>query len=376
MGGPMLAAVFLAALAVAPAKPTSDVGEAKRLYTLGERHMDEGRTPEAVSLWRQAILLLPTTADFDELRHDLAMRLGYGLLAAHHETKDRRYLVEAQRMLLRYVERHEKLVGDHARAKTERDEVYEQLYEVESRLGSGDVAPPSDPLPPTDPLPEVRPRATKKSTVIVKDDGDTYHREIHVDTRRREAPSVEDRKIRRELASAKTSPETGLWLTRTDMGTGAISGPRPYVRVYGAARPLVGHGRARDQPARQALAVATVRSVRDPLMLCYASAYARDPAKNVVLTEIELSIDKDGGVRHAKITGDAVVDDRGTRCVARHLASARAPKAPGRAHRLRVPVVFFWKSETPRLGMPASNKAKSRGELTEMPAIDAPAVMR
>lgn len=373
----MLAAVLFAALAAAPAPPPStDVGEAKRLYTLGEGHMGEGRSPEAVSLWRQAIALLPATAEYDVLRHDLVMRLGYGLLAAHHTTKDRRYLVEARRMLLLYVARHEKHVGDHTSAKADRDEVYEQLYEVESRLGESVDEPTADALPPVDPLPEVRPRATKRvppnrATTIVTEDGEVYRREVHVDTTRRDRPRVEDRKIRRELASPKTSPETGLWLTRSGFGTEALSGPRPYVRVYGQARPLVGSFRRRDQPARQALVVATIRSVRDGLLLCYATAYAREPEKNVVLTEIELSIAKDGRVRHARITGAPVVDDRGTRCVARHLVDARAPTTPDRAHRVRVPVVFFWQSEKPAFGVPGTGKRQRESPHPEMEAIEA-----
>jgi hypothetical protein len=379
MAGPMLAAVILAVLAVAPSKPArSDLGEAKRLYTLGERNMTEGRAPEAVSLWRHAILLVPATADYDQLRHDLVMRLGYGLLAAHHATKDRRYLVEAQRMLLRYVERHEKLVGDHHGAKAERDEAYEQLYEIESRLAEASEAESaSEPLPPTDPLPETRPRTAKRDSGGTGPSTITEGGEVHVHTDKRETPKIEDPKIRRKLASRETDPETGLWLTRTNLGLEAITGPRPYVRVYGAARPLVGRFRPRDQPARQALVVGTIRSVRDALLTCYASAYARDPDKNVVLTELELSIAKDGTVRHARITGDAVVDDRGSRCVARHLGNARAPSLPDRAHRIRVPVVFFWQSERPSLGMPGSGKKRmGRGFDGEMPPIDAPAVVR
>ncbi|HET6583620.1 MAG TPA: hypothetical protein VFG69_09235, partial [Nannocystaceae bacterium] len=85
--------------------------------------------------------------------------------------------------------------------------------------------------------------------------------------------------------------------------------------------------------------------------------------------------------------GPAVIDERGTTCVARKLAAARVGQAPGRAERIRVPVVFFWKDAVhideangtlvrDELDMLYRHREMNHGSEGTMPAIDAPAKLR
>jgi hypothetical protein len=362
----MWGAVLVSILAVAPASPAkpaaSDVAAAKKLYTLGERHMADGDAAAAVSLFRKAIAALPQTRSYDELRHDLVMRLGYGMLVAHEQTKDRRYLEEAQRMLERYVERHTQLVGEGERATAERAEVYEQLYEVERRLDPTEQdasAPPEstqdEALPETDPLPAARSEHEER---------DVIHREVRV-RKRRGFTSVDDPVVRERLESPGTDPQTGLWLTKGKVYE--LTPARAYVRISGNVRPGIGSGRARDRSSRRALAQSALDSVRPELRGCYARAFTRHPTK-AVQTELEISIGADGEVRSAKVLGPAVIDAAGTSCVARRLAGARVQPATGRAQRLRIPVVFFWDDAKYRHEGNVSDKAP----VPEMPPIDQP----
>ncbi|HET6582175.1 MAG TPA: hypothetical protein VFG69_01985, partial [Nannocystaceae bacterium] len=277
----MLAALFVAVLALAPksAAPAraSDVTEAKRLYRLGEEQMAANRASAAVGLFRQAIVALPDTESYDELRHDLSMRLGYGLLVAHHQTGDRRWLVEAAAMLQRYAEHHTQLFGDDPDAQAERAEIYEQLYEVESRLappadGDAEAATPSDSS-----------SASPSSTAPASANDDVIHRKVRV-KRRRGFTSIDDPEVRADLESPKTDPESGLWGTMPDLQP--ITPARAYVRIAGAARPSIGRRRAADRRTRQALAQAALASVRPALRDCFAQAFTRNPI-DVVRTEVE-----------------------------------------------------------------------------------------
>lgn len=371
----MLAALIIAVLALAPSKvaASADVTEAKRLYSIGEQHMAEGHPVEAVKLWRKAVVALPATAAYDGLRHDLVLRLGYGMLVASHETKDRRYLLDATQMLARYLERHERMFGDDRQAKAERGEVYEQLYEIERRLSPPPAAEPTRDA-----------AASTNEGWQERDDDDVIRRKVRVRTGRWFNTTIDDEKTREALASPRTNPEAGLWGTMPELQP--ITPARAYVRMAGAARPSLGKARPRDQPARQALARAALESVRPLLRECFAEAFTRNPT-DVVRTEVELTIARHGDVRKAKVTGKAVIDARGNACVARRLAEARIADAPGRSERIRVPLVFFWKDE---VFIDEANGVRIRDELdtferhremnhgygSSMDPIDAPAKLR
>ena len=85
---------------------------AARIYTIGEEQFAAGHYHEAVELWRHAVLALPTTADFDDLRHQLILRLAYGQLMAWSASGNPGYLEDAQQMLERYAQRHGAIFGE------------------------------------------------------------------------------------------------------------------------------------------------------------------------------------------------------------------------------------------------------------------------
>jgi hypothetical protein len=150
----LLAAILCALVSAAPAveaKPSkkpaskrSDVDEARRLYSIGESELKQGHAVQAVSLWRRAIVLLPTTSDYDTLRHKLVLRLGYGMLLASEQSGEPRFAIDGARLLDRYLVQHEQLFGDGPEAERERGEVYELLYELDSRSEQPRAAPEPD----------------------------------------------------------------------------------------------------------------------------------------------------------------------------------------------------------------------------------------
>src|SRR5262249_12578407 len=134
-----------AAPAKKPAAKRSDVDEARRLYSIGEAELERGRAPEAVSLWRRAIVLLPATTDYDALRHKLVLRLGYGMLLASEQTGEPRFAIDGARLLDRYLVQHEQLFGFGPDAERERGEVYELLYELDNRAELPPASTPDAP---------------------------------------------------------------------------------------------------------------------------------------------------------------------------------------------------------------------------------------
>lgn len=324
---PLLLLVALAG--PAPARD-ADAGEAQRLYTLGERAMGEGQPTRAVPLWRQAIVALPQTSAYDRLRHRLVLRLGYGLMAAWERSGDRRYLLDAQRLLERYVERHEAIFGDDARARAERGEVYEQLYEVERRA-----------TPPAANDDDDGTAAASTTKDERGPDARGLKRVVRVKTRRWHPPTHDDARVHEWIAGPQTSVETGLVMTAPTLQP--LDPPRAYVRLAGP----VGGGDDRSGGddrgrGRRSLAKAALLAARPALRACFSDAFARSP-HDVVRTAVRLEIGDDGRIRAADVVGEDVIDAAGSACVEQQLASVALDAGDHGQDTLELPLVFFWK---------------------------------
>ena len=84
------------------------------------------------------MLQLPADPSADEVRHKLLARMAYGLLQANAATGDPSYLHDGQAMCELYLAKHEELFGDTEPARAQRGEIYELLYEFDSRLDALD----------------------------------------------------------------------------------------------------------------------------------------------------------------------------------------------------------------------------------------------
>lgn len=327
------AIVSLVLALAGPAAPRdADAVEAGRLYTLGERAMDQGEPTRAVPLWREAIVALPQTAAYDRLRHRLVLRLGYGLMAAWERSGDRRYLVDAQQLLERYVARHEAIFGDDARARAERGQVYEQLYEVERRLAPPVASDDDDASTSTS--------ATKGER---GPDARGLKRVVRVKTRRWHPPTHDDARVHAWIAGPQTSTETGLMMTAPTLQP--LDPPRAYVRLAGPIGGDDDGGLADRGRGRRALARAALLAVRPALRACFSDAFARSP-HDVVRTSVRLEIGDDGRIRAADVVGEDVIDAAGSACVEQQLATVALDPGFHGHDTLELPLVFFWKDAT------------------------------
>ncbi len=134
----MVVAAFLG-VALALGQPTFTVEDLEDPQSLAERAdaaIQRGDAPGAVSLLRREILQLPRTSDRDEARHGAVLRLGFAMVAAHQQTSDRRFLLDAKRVLERYRATHELLFGSTTTALAQRTEVDNLLALVERTIAS------------------------------------------------------------------------------------------------------------------------------------------------------------------------------------------------------------------------------------------------
>lgn len=368
-------------------KPTSSEPTAQRLYNVGEERFAAGRPDQAVALWRHAITQLPSTEQYDGLRHKLILRLGFGEIVTYHHTGKLAHLFEAKKLLERYLVAHESLFGESAAAKAERGQVYELLYEVESRIEDppetvaasaavGMVEPTALASAPSDPEASATPDASEprsKRRRRPREDAEGNERVVVVDTRGR--PSVDDPELRQALRS--WAPEGGLQLTQASIEPWLPA--RAYVRVEGRARRL-DHD---DGAPTQAVAAAVIRSVRPALRACYDGAFARAPA-DYALATVEFTIDAEGNVAAPKIVDGEVGDALGDVCVLEHLAEASAAQAKGvEPMHVAVNLLFFydaavrmnegggrsWRNELDSMVdfMAATASARRRGYKAEVP---------
>lgn len=330
---------------------------ARRLYTVGEARYAAGYPEQAVTLWRHAITQLPPTKAYDHLRHELVLRLAYGQIAAYHKLGKLAHLYDARRMLERYLVTHEGLFGDEGDAKAERGEVYEILYEVESRIenppvggtpageggdaalvagaglpGAASVASVPAPSVAEEPAAHI-PVAPAKKTRRSRKKEDAEGSERVVVVRTKERPSVDDPAMKKRIDA--WDPEAGLVLTQP--GIEPWLPARAYVRIDGIAQRVDG-----ESGGAHAVAQAVIRAVRPALRACYDGAFARAPA-DFALARFELSVDAEGNVDTPRITGGMVGDPLGDACVLERLGAGKIEDdEPIEPMRVAVRLVFFY----------------------------------
>ncbi len=360
------------ATAPVPAAPTESpvssapqLSLARRLYTAGEHEFAAGRADKAVALWRQAILQLPEDETYDDVRHRLILRRAYGQLVAYEQTHERAYLDDGESMLMRYLEHHAALFGDATDAVKERGDVYEILFEFDTRIES--LPPVAEPTkvaekaaedPQREPVADLATIGMYDDTRMSRAGGVAYSespvrpgtrqgtpygtsrpwregdvRVVNVDTHQR--PSVDDPATRAALRGWASEPVP--WLTMPMVEEWIP--PRPYVRVGGLAKRVEGK---EAKLGGQGLATAVVRNVRPQLRSCYDAAFARVPDA-VVQATVEFDVLPDGTIGRPTIVSGGVVDATGDACVLDQLALARVNADSGRAAtRVRVPLTFFY----------------------------------
>lgn len=322
---------------------------AARIYVLGEQRYAEGRFDEAVALWGHTMLQLPADPSADEVRHKLLARMGYGLLQAYGATGDPSYLHDGQAMCELYVAKHEELFGDTEEARAQRGEIYELLYEFDSRLDELDPE-----LLEADDEAEAQPSmalaAAVDSRTAAADTSTTAEDDAgwEVD----EEGLVRDVRVARIAWADEDDPRVRAFLhdprftgnSNLDSGRDHVHEERVLVRVGARPRPLDGSDDLGTRKRARLDGVAVVDAVRPELVRCYEAAVARDPVVAARIS-VELSIRPDGTVAQARFVDGAVVDAEGDACVAGALHGARISSSGG-ALRIAMPIHFFYQDAT------------------------------
>lgn len=335
----------------AAAEPTEDSTEgssglaippaAARIYMLGETRYAEGRFDEAVALWGHTLLQLPADPAADHLRHKLVARMGFGLLQAHQVTGDTSYLEDGQQMCEVYVAKHEQLFGDGDDARAERGEIYELLYEFDSRLdGMEEELLEGDEMEEESSEPAMPPTtvAAAPSRSTSPEDGNDYRL---INVRRIAWANPDDPRVR---AFARDGRFTGP--SKLDTGRENVHESRVLVRVGEVPRPTenASSGTTRKR-ARQA-GLAVVEAARPALERCYEVAMTRDPvlAARVAVT---LTVNTDGTIATPRLVDGMVVDAEGDACVAEVLRQTKvdASLVPDTLA-LSMPIHFFYQDAT------------------------------
>jgi hypothetical protein len=327
-----LALVSLAGCA-GVASRSANTPSARALYVSAESRVQEGHYNDAALLMRHALLRLPEDKSADNLRHELVLRIAYVEMLAWASTGNRTHLEDAQRMLLRYVERHEALFGDEG--KTQRHAVYEILYEVERRLehpsGQSDMiaraaAGASNAGELRGAAPEAegdsvsaddegrRKRRARKHADAADDDGEV--RVVRV--RRWQPPDVDDPRVRAQLRGAFFNAEHGPLLTAP--GWVIANDARTLVRLGGTR--AVENDTLEGRRAARSLGRTLVRSTREELARCFDGAFARQPTTSAE-SVVELSVRPDGSIADVHIVDGGVIDGHGDACVIDRLADTR-----------------------------------------------------
>lgn len=362
---------------------------AQRLYQVGEEKFAAGHPEDAVALWRHAITQLPQTERYDALRHRLILRLGFGQVVAYHHTGKLAHLFDGKRMLDRYLVTHQELFGETEAAKRERGEVYELLFEMESRIEDPPesveagtavgLVEPEVPVADAAEVAEAAPTKSRRRQRRAKEDADGDHRTVVVDTARR--PSVDDPEMKKELT--RWNPTAGLVLTAPSAEPWLPA--RAYVRIDGLPRRLDDAERESGKARAPAVAAEIVRSVRPALRACYDGAFSRSPSESeYALATVEVEVGADGSVGGAVIASGIVGDAIGDACVLERLADARVATADASPMRLTIDLLFFFdkavmmnddsgRSARNKLdmmldGLAKSTSARHRRRSTEVPS--------
>ncbi|MEM6990381.1 MAG: hypothetical protein AAF721_07790 [Myxococcota bacterium] len=310
------------------------------IYRVGEARFAAGAYDEAVQLWRHAVLELPQTSDFDDLRHKLVLRMAYGQLMAWSKSGDDTKLLAAKQMLDRYLVQHETMhaEGDQVVAKRERGEVYELLYQVESRLPEPAPEPEPEPVDPTqrdlapEPEPEPEPEETGETFNGYGDRGRV--RKILV---RRDRPSVDDPATRAMLRSNFADPFQRGSVSRAEVAI--YHGPRAMVRT-GLMRPAADKADvARRRQARK-LGNSVLEAAKPGIRECYEAANARNPGV-ISNPTVEFTVDEGGVVTEAKVVDGTIADALGELCVLEHLEQTTIDQAVASAETIVVPLTMW-----------------------------------
>lgn len=344
---------------------------ASEIYRVGEARYAAGAYDEAVRLWRHALLELPQTRGYDDLRHKLVLRMAYGQLMAWSTSGHPGHLTDAKQMLDRYVARHEGLHGDGTRARRERGEVYELLYQVESRLpgegegateeneaatdgaregGAGDVLAPATIRDAPDAAPDDAP-VDDEALIVSADEIDPQgdardgrdrerHRRdgrLREITVKRDRPSVDDPEMRAKLRDEFSNPFNGYVLTAP--GVVEWFSARALVRS-GLGRPASDDAGAAQRRQARRLARAVIDTARPELKACFEAAHSRRPG-TVSMPTVQLSVDDGGAITDAFVTTGDVVDALGELCVVEALEGTTLDADDAESATIVVPLTLF-----------------------------------
>ena len=322
-----------------PDRPELTPGQ---IYALGEARYNEGYFGEAVELWKHSLLGLEPNAHNDGLRHALVLRIAHGELmkwSVSHETEPLR---DAQAMLYRYADKHQALFGDGDDAQDERADVYEILYEVETRLPGGEEFEAAQADASEIVEDETESEAEADSEVATADayvpSSTGEVRKIRVKTDR---PSVDDPEMRAKLASEFANAENGYVLAAPELAV--LHDTRVLVRG-GPARVVESTGGSRRKARRAGRSV--VDAARPDLEKCFTSALTRFPEPHAAGV-VQLSIGEHGEVSDARFVDGGLIDFLGDVCVMTELESVTVSDA--RAHAamtITVPLTFLVEEET------------------------------
>lgn len=350
---------------------------------LGEERYTEGRFDEAVALWGHALLQLPADPSADIVRHKLVARMGYGLLQAHHATGDMSYLVDGQAMCELYVAKHEELFGDTEEAAGQRGEIYELLYEFDSRLDvqvtmeeqseadeddkekaeDEDTAEVTVASSAADP-----PTASPGSKAPELEDGEEYRL---VKVRRIDWADPDDPRVRAFLLDERF---TGSSLV--DYGYDQINAGRVLVRVGALPRPVAAKANTRIRGIARQAGLAAVEAARPALQRCYEVAMTRDPV-TTSRVEVTLTVEADGSVTRPRLVDGSVIDAQGDVCTIEALADTQVESASlDAALDVTIPLHFFYQDPTRTAALfpsnrPVSGRAYERTSgVGDLPPID------
>lgn len=354
-------------------------GSAARIYWVGEEQFKAGEYAQAVGLWRHALLQLPETADADDLRHKLILRIAYGQLVAHHHSGDRAQLQAAHVTLNRYLARHEALFGETPKAKEQREQVYALLVEVEALLDpqpSGEAeGPPTDGVQPDSapapdslsaadttpgrdapaPIALEQPPAPRSETPIrdpraepTQDPhtGEVLHpqntRKVTVDTRG--LATLDDPDVQFGLRTPWGDPFYGFALGQPQLAM--VHGPRPLVRAYALPKIVKDRATTQERSLARRVGFDIIRTARQGLRDCYGEAFTRNPSL-VTRGTFEVSVDETGKIHRVRLTDGGVVDGVGDVCAIETLEATRLEGAIADATeslQVRLKLVFFYES--------------------------------
>lgn len=339
----------------------------RRLYQLGEANFARGDHEGAVALWRQTFLLLPRTAEGDRLRHALVQRLGFGLLSAYATDLDPGHLEWGQRVMERYLAKHEELFGDDTAARKAREPIYELLGDIELRLDE-----------------ELNPGVGLSDVVVaVHDEVENAFDEIQRDDDWHTGEVLDDDGMTREVVVKDSPFATGEEeRVKAYLHDDRYMGPSMFDddgEPLNLTRPLVRRGiimagrgaAAKDRRASHKYVAQLVKENRPALEQCYEELLTRAPvlAAKVKLT---VSLDENGELAGLRVAEGHLGDAHGDACVYWAIARADGQAKPPQltsAVDLELPITFFVQperhiSDTRWKGAPSAAGGSSMGDAT------------